>query len=248
MRKVLLSLSLVASLFASDKLLPQKQVEKILKSSPVYSQVKSKLNKGLKVKGVDKGDFYIITVYGKRGEGNLFISKDLKYTILGNILDNKKKTLLRADYPVEPFKGNKEIVKNGIVFSFGKGKKDLYVVTDPQCPFCQRFEKLAEKSHLSDKYKIHIIFLPLSFHKHSKDMIYYILSANTDQERAKRFRETLTGSDNWKTFKPSALQKAKIDKELKKSLKAVDELGARGTPSFYDQNMKEIKNRRELFK
>ena len=248
MRKVLLSLSLVASLFASDKLLPQKQVEKILKSSPVYSQVKSKLNKGLKVKGVDKGDFYIITVYGKRGEGNLFISKDLKYTILGNILDNKKKTLLRADYPVEPFKGNKEIVKNGIVFSFGKGKKDLYVVTDPQCPFCQRFEKLAEKSHLSDKYKIHIIFLPLSFHKHSKDMIYYILSANTDQDRAKRFRETLTGSDNWKTFKPSSLQKAKIDKELKKSLKAVDELGARGTPSFYDQNMKEIKNRRALFK
>jgi thiol:disulfide interchange protein DsbC len=248
MRKVLLSLSLVASLFASDKLLPQKQVEKILKSSPVYSQVKSKLNKGLKVKGVDKGDFYIITVYGKRGEGNLFISKDLKYTILGNILDNKKKTLLRADYPVEPFKGNKEIVKNGIVFSFGKGKKDLYVVTDPQCPFCQRFEKLAEKSHLSDKYKIHIIFLPLSFHKHSKDMIYYILSADSESQKAKRFKETLSGGDEWKKFKATSQQKQKIDAQIEKSKRAVEELGARGTPTFYDENFTQIKNRGKLFK
>jgi thiol:disulfide interchange protein DsbC len=248
MRKVLLSLSLVAGLLASDKLLPQKQVEKILKSSPVYSQVKSKLNKGLKVKGVDKGDFYIITVYGKQGEGNLFISKDLKYTILGNILDNKKKIPLRADYPVEPFKGNKEIVKNGIVFSFGKGKNDLYIVTDPQCPFCQRFEKLAEKSHLGDKYKIHIIFLPLSFHKHSKGMIYYILSANNDTEKAKRFRDTLKGGSEWKNFKPTEKQKKEIDKIINESTKAATELGARGTPSFYDKDMKLIKDRGSLFK
>ena len=247
MRKVLLSLSLVASLFASDKLLPQKQVEKILKSSPVYSQVKSKLNKGLKVKGVDKGDFYIITVYGKRGEGNLFISKDLKYTILGNILDNKKKTLLRADYPVEPFKGNKEIVKKGIVFSFGKGKKDLYVVTDPQCPFCQRFEKLAEKSHLSDKYKIHIIFFPLPFHKHAKDMIYYILSGKDDKERSQRFQQTLTGDKSWRSFKLTKSQKEKIDKEIEKSMKAVKELKTKGTPTFYDKNFNE-KDRRTIFK
>ena len=248
MRKVLLSLSLVAGLFAADKLLPQKQVEKILKSSPVYSQVKSKLNKGLKVKGVDKGDFYIITVYGKQGEGNLFISKDLKYTILGNILDNKKKTPLRADYPVEPFKGNKEIVKNGIVFSFGKGKNDLYIVTDPQCPFCQRFEKLAEKSHLGDRYKIHIIFLPLPFHKNAKAMNYYILSGDNDVEKAKRFRETLKGGQQWKAFKPTKEQKVVVDKIVAKSKKAVDELGARGTPTFYDENLTQIKNRGKLFK
>ena len=79
-------------------------------------------------------------------------------------------------------------------------------------------------------------------------MIYYILSADTDQERAKRFKETLTGSDEWKKAKISDKKRAEIDKELKKSLKAVDELGARGTPTFYDENMKEIKNRSELFK
>jgi len=248
MKKVLLSVGLVASLFGTDKLLPQKQVTDILKHSPIYEQVKSKLNKELKLKGVDKGDFYILTIYGKQGQGNLFITKDLKYTILGNIVDNKKKTPLRADYPVEPFKGNKEIVKNGIVFSFGKGKKELYIVTDPQCPFCQRFEKLAEKSHLADKYKIHIVFLPLSFHKHSKDMIYYILSAKNEIEKAKRFKETLKGGSEWKKFKPTEKQKKEFDKIIDKSLKAAAELGAKGTPSFFDNEMKAIKDRKSLFK
>jgi len=249
MKKVVLSLGLALSLFASDKLLAPQKAKNILEKTPLYSQLKSKLNKGiLKVKGVEKKDFYIITVYDKRGEGNFFVTKDLKYTILGNVLDNKTKKPLRAEYPAEKFSGNKNVVKEGILFSFGNGKEDLYIVTDPECPFCQRFEKLAKKAKMGEKYKIHVIFLPLSFHKHSKDMIYYILSADSDAEKAKRFHETLTGNTKWKNFKPTAAQKAKIDAELKKAKKAVEELGAKGTPSFYDENMKEIKNRGKLFK
>jgi thiol:disulfide interchange protein DsbC len=246
--KKIVAVSLAAlSLFASDKLIPQNKLKNILNHSIIAPQLNTRF-KDAEFQGVEKGDFYIIHLKAKQGEASFFVTKDLKYTILGQVLDNKAKRPLVADFPAKPFKGNKEVVKDGVVFSFGKGSKDLYVVTDPECPFCRKFEKIAKESHLADKYKIHIIFLPLPFHKHAKDMIYYILSADTDQERAKRFRETLTGSDNWKTFKPSALQKAKIDKELKKSLKAVDELGARGTPTFYDENMKEIKNRSELFK
>lgn len=249
MKKVALSISLIASLFASDKLLAPQKTKNILEKTPLYSQLKSKLNKGiLKVKGVEKKDFYIITVYNKKGEGNFFVTKDLKYTILGNVLNNQTKQPIRPNYPAEAFKGNKQIVKDGVLFSFGKGKEDLYIVTDPECPFCQRFEKLAKKAKMGEKYRIHIIFLPLPFHKHSKAMIDYILSANTDKEKAKRFHETLTGDTKWKNFKPTKAQKAKIDAALKKSKKAVDELGARGTPTFYNKDMNEIKDRGSLFK
>jgi thiol:disulfide interchange protein DsbC len=247
MKKVLLSLSLVVSVFASDELLPQSKIDTIIQKTPLFNQIKSRF-KNSKIKGVEKKDFYIITIYDKRGEGNFYVTKDLKYTILGQIIQNKTKKPLLADYPVEPFKGNKEIVKDGIVFSFGSGKKDLYVVTDPQCPFCQRFEKLAQKVHLSEKYKIHIIFLPLSFHKHSKDMIYYILSADSESQKAKRFKETLSGGDEWKKFKATSQQKQKIDAQIEKSKRAVEELGARGTPTFYDENFTQIKNRGKLFK
>jgi len=248
MKKVVLSLGLALSLFASDKLLAPTKAKNILEKTPLYSQLKSRVEKGiLKVKGVEKKDFYIITVYDKRGEGNFFVTKDLKYTILGNILNNKTKTPLRAEYPAKKFSGNKNIVKEGVLFSFGNGDKDLYVVTDPECPFCQKFEKMAKKAKLGEKYRIHVIFLPLSFHKHSKDMIYYILSADSDAEKAKRFHETLTGDTKWASFTPTKEKKAEIDAALKKSKKAVEELGAKGTPSFYDENMNEIKNRGKLF-
>jgi thiol:disulfide interchange protein DsbC len=248
MKKILGIGLLTLSLFASDKILNQNEALKILKATPIYNQVAPKLKKGLKVKGQDKGDFYLITVYDKRGEGNIFITKNLKYTILGNILNNQTKQIIRPTYPAEPFSGNKQTVKDGVVFTIGHGKKDLYVVTDPECPFCQKLEKLAEESHLGDKYTIHVIFLPLPFHKHSKAMIDYILSANDNTTKAKRFKETLDGGKEWQKFTPTKKQKAKIDAIIKKSVNAANELGAKGTPSFYDKNMNEIKDRGSIFK
>ena len=38
---------------------------------------------------------------------------------------------------VGKFPTNAQIVKEGVAFSFGNGP-DLYVVTDPECPFCRR--------------------------------------------------------------------------------------------------------------
>jgi len=248
MKKTLLSLSLVASLFAGDIVLSKDSALNILKKTPIYTQVAQRINQDeIKVKGLDKGDLYVITLYNKKGAQNVFVTKNLKYTMLGLVLNNITKEPVIVDYPAKPFKGNPQIVKDGVLFSFGHGKKDLYIVTDPECPFCQRFEKAAKKTNFGDKYRIHVIFLPLSFHKHSMAMIEYILSAPTQDERVKRFHETLQGSDAWKSFKPTKAQKKMVAKEIEKSKKAAEELGARGTPSFYDEHMKEIKSRRRLF-
>jgi len=248
MKKLALVGLLAISAFAGDKILSQNEVLNILKPTYIYNKnLKKALKSGLKLKGLEKKDFYVIT-FGNSPQNSIFISKNGKYIILGRVLNASTGHPLQISYPNTPFTGNKEVVKNGIVFTFGKGKKDLYIVTDPECPFCRRFEKIAEKNHLADKYKIHIIFLPLSFHKNSKDMIYYILSAKNDMEKAKRFKETLEGSEKWKSFKPTKEQKENIDKIIAKSVKAADELGAEGTPSFYDKDMKEIKDRESIFK
>jgi len=250
MKKLILASLVTLSAFASN-LLNQTEALDILKATPIYNQIAPKLKQGLKVKGQDKGDFYLITIYDEKGSGNIFITKNLKYTVLGNILNNKTKEMLHPTYPpkpAKPFTGNKQTVKDGIVFSFGYGREDLYVVTDPECPFCRKFEKLAEQNHLADKYKIHVIFLPLSFHKNSKSMIYYILSAKNEQEKVKRFKKTLVGGNEWKNFTPTKEQKENIDKIISKSEKSANELKAQGTPSFYDKNFKEIKNRGSILK
>ena len=244
MKRLVLAGITAISLMASDKLLPQNKVMQVLKSTPIYKGIAPRLSKGLKVKGVKKDGFYIITVYDKKGEGSFFVTSDLKYTILGNVIDNKTKQPIRPDYPTQKFHGNADIVKNGVLFTVGNGPKDIYIVTDPECPFCRQFEKYAKQYKLGEKYTMHIIFLPI--HKASKAMMYYILSAKTNAEKAKRFQETLSGSDAYKKFHPTKSQKVKIDKEIQKSQKAVEELGARGTPTLYDKNMNEI-DRNKVF-
>ncbi|AZV45769.1 thiol:disulfide interchange protein [Nautilia sp. PV-1] len=235
MKKIILSLGIIASLFASDKLLSQKKLNEVLKSSLIYPKLSKDIKKGIvKVRGVEKDGFYIINIKTPRGVGNIYITKDKKYTIIGNILNNKNGQPLTGNFPV-----NKKIVEKGVLFTFGNGKKEIYLVTDPQCPFCRMMEK-EKKGFLNKNYKVHVILFPLPFHKYAKAMSYYILAAKTDQEKAKRLQEILGGSNEWKNFHPTKAQKAKFDKMLENSKKAVEELGARGTPTVYDKNFNKI--------
>ena len=234
MKKLLLSVGVVASLFASDKVLSPAQAMNVLKSSALYQRLKPALNKDVKVKGVENKSFYIIEIDTKRGRGLLYITKDKKYTIIGRVIDNKSGQMVVPHYPID-----KDLVKKGISFTFGNGDKDIYVVTDPQCPFCRMMEKkVGEK--LKKNYKVHVILYPLSFHKNAKAMSYYILAGKTDAEKAKRFKETLTGGNQWKNYKPTKAEKEKFEKELGASKKAVENLGAQGTPTIYDKNFNQI--------
>ena len=235
MKKTLLSIGIVASLFAGDTLLTKKELNEVLKSSFIYPKLKKDIKKGIvKVRGVFKDGFYIINIKTPRGAGNIYITKDKKYTILGNVLNNKDGSPLRANFPV-----NKKIVQNGIAFTFGKGNKEIYLVTDPECPYCRMMEEKTKKN-LKKNYRVHVILFPLSFHKNAKAMSYYILAGKTDEEKDKRFREVLGGSNAWKNYKPSKEEKEKFDKILANSKKAVEELGARGTPTVYDKDFNQI--------
>ncbi|ACM93487.1 thiol:disulfide interchange protein [Nautilia profundicola AmH] len=235
MKKLLLGLGIAVSLFASDKLLSQKELNNVLKSSIIYPKLSQDIKKGIvKVRGVEKDGFYIINIKTPRGSGNIYITKDKKYTILGNVLNNKNGTPLTANFPV-----NKKIVQNGVIFTFGKGDKEIYLVTDPECPYCRMME-VKTKANLEKNYKVHVILFPLSFHKNAKAMSYYILAGKTDAEKAKRFREVLGGSNEWKNYHPTKEEKVKFDKILNNSKKAVEELGARGTPTVYDKDFNKI--------
>ncbi len=231
MKKILLSSVLVLSLFGFDKTLPQKETIEVLKSTPLYNQLKS--IKNAKYKAVKKDGFYIIVVDAPRGKALLYVTADKKYTILGKVIDKNGKVL------IPNFPKNSEIIKNGVMFTFGHGKKEIYLVTDPECPFCRMMEK-QKRDILNKNYKVHVILMPLPFHKNAKAMSYYVLAGKTDQERAKRMKEVLEGGNEWKNFHPTKEQIKKFNEELKNSKKAALELGAEGTPSVYDNNFSPI--------
>ncbi len=235
MKKFLLSLVIAGSLFASDKLLSNQELNSVLKATPLYPQLENMIKKNnAKIRATKKDGFYIIEVSTNRGKALLYVTADKKYTIIGQVINNKTKKPLIPNFPK-----NAEIIKKGVMFTFGEGKKDIYIVTDPECPFCRLMEK--QKGELLKKnYRVHVILMPLPFHKDAKAMSYYILAAKTDKEKAKRMQEVLSGSNAWKNYHPTKEEKAKFDKELANAKKAAIELGAQGTPSVYDKNFNPI--------
>ena len=234
MKKIILSGLLTLSLFASDKLLNKTGTNNILKATPIYNQIAPQIKSGkIKVKATKKGDFYIIELDTPRGEGLLYVTSDKKYTIIGRVLKQNGE-MLTPNFPKHA-----NIIQNGVMFTFGKGNKDIYIVTDPQCPFCRMMEK-QKRELLAKNYRVHVILMPLPFHRYAKAMSYYILAGKTDKERAKRMKETLLGGNEWKNFHPTKEQIKKFNKELAKAKKAANELGARGTPSVYDKNFNPI--------
>ena len=234
MKKIILSLSVAASLFAFDKILPQNETINILKSTPIYNQIAPLIKQGkIKTKATLKDNFYVIEIDTPKGNALIYVTKDKKYTILGKVID-KNGRLLAPNFPK-----NVETIKQGVVFTFGKGNKEIYIVTDPECPFCRMLER-EKKDVLAKNYKVHVILMPLPFHKNAKAMSYYILAAKTDKERAKRMQEVLQGSNAWKNYHPSKEEIKKFNEILQKSKKAAIELGAQGTPSVYDKNFNPI--------
>jgi len=235
MKKLVALVGLVSIMFGSDKLLSQKELDEVLKSSYIYPQLSQDIKKGnIKVRGAKKDGFYIINIKTKRGSGNIYITEDKKYTIIGNVIDNKTKIPLTAKFPV-----NKKIVKEGVSFTFGKGDKEIYLITDPECPFCKMLEK-QKREILENNYTVHVILYPLSFHKDAKAMSYYILAGKDDKEKSERLKEVLKGNNEWKNYKPTKEEKEKLDNILNKAKKAVEEVGAMGTPTIYDKDFNKI--------
>jgi len=95
---------------------------------------------------------------------------------------------------------DQKLLKETIAFTFGSGKKgEIYLFTDPQCPFCRGFEKHFGKK-LED-YKVHVIFFPLSFHPKATPLVEWIMEAKTPQERYKRTVEAMKNPDLTKAGK-----------------------------------------------
>lgn len=215
---------------------PQTQVTKQEYQTMVQNFDFISKNPGLKfVRGEKRDKFAQILMEAPNGQRfELIIVPGSKYVIVGRVFDkNGQSVSLPADM---------SIVKKGVAFKRGTGPKKVYLVTDPQCPFCQRLEQtMAKNPEALKEFTIEIIPMPLSFHRNARPMLYYILSGKTDAEKAKRMHEVMVeGKDTWKNAKISEEEKKKIDEMIARGEAAAKELGVRGTPSMYDENGKQI--------
>ena len=195
----------------------------------------------LKFSQIDYGEFYLIQLNIGNNPIYSFLDKSSQVLYIGNEAYDKNGELIT-------FPKDKKVIDNGVFFSYGTGDKELYLVTDPQCPYCSKFEKASE-GKLKD-YKINLIFLPLRFHKDAPAMIEWIMQGKDAKEQKERLTKVMV--EKSKEYKKLIPQKGKFNYSsnvalmVAKGMKAVTELDAKGTPSLYDSNFNKV-NWRELF-
>jgi len=169
----------------------------------------------------------------KRGKRQIlfYMTKDLKYTFFGRGLDDQNQALY--------IKKDMSIYKKYSNFTYGEGEKEYYLFTDPQCPYCKKFEKLLYSSDLKDKVKIYYFLYPLFFHKEAIPMSNYILSK---KDKVKALKEVMINDS--KEYKSFSNQKSE---ELIKNDEIAFDVMVRGTPSLFDSKGKQL-NYQKFFK
>ncbi|MFL1706537.1 thioredoxin fold domain-containing protein [Campylobacter sp. MOP7] len=186
-------------------------------------------------KGIDHGKFKQFWVIVRTPQGNQkfesFVFNDIPdILVAGAAYDVKgEKIALPLDA---------KTINDAVMVKMGTGEKQVYLVTDPECPYCQRLESNITPDVLK-KYTINVIPMPLSFHPKAKPMLYWVLDA-PKEEQAKRLSKVLTGDTEFEKFKPSAELKAKADAIIEKGFRAAEELNAQGTPSLFDDKFQPL--------
>lgn len=192
------------------------------------------------IKGaIEKPNSYILKLIAKSPRGSqlltVFLDKKTSEIYIGSGYDKEGRAIT--------FPKDADSIKKGVAFSYGSGSKEIYIITDPECPYCVRFEK-AVNGKLSD-YTVHVILFPLSFHKKAPAMIEWILQGKNDVEKKEKFEALmLKGLTEYRTLvkddKKAFVYSPAVQEYIQRSNKASMELDMKGTPAIYNANFEPL--------
>lgn len=154
----------------------------------------------------------------------IYVDKNSKFIITGQILDRQTKRNLTVDRLKEFRKVDPHRLPLGNAIPMGDGKRKLYVFTDPQCHFCSQ---LHEELKLVKDLQAFLFLFPLNPTSYGKAK-----SIWCSQDRLKALEENYQG----KELGPSSCDTSPIDRNM--------ELGKHlligSTPTLVLQNGKVI--------
>jgi len=229
--KIKHSLLILAALAATSISAMENQESKNDLNSTQLNEVKKSVkllqNNNLQIiQGRDLGAVYFLQIKasGPQGQSKLmeaFVDKTTNSIYVGGGYD---KNGIKISFPL-----NVEKINKGVSFTYGTGKRELYLVTDPRCPYCAKFFNEADLS----EFKVNVILLALPMHPKSKLINAYIAAGKDNAEKYSRYVKMM--SDKTKD-KESLYKDFKVNEELERvSSYASQELGVRGTPTFFEK-------------
>jgi len=219
-RNILLSVAMFSSVNASQSI-SQNEIKEI-QNLELFKRAQVEVKQGYDVDSV-----YLLNVTVQGKSDKIFLTKDKKYLITGDVISTKNGQPLEVPADLKPTIGKE-------AFTFGTGKDEYVLFTDPECPYCKKFEEHFPK--IEDKVKIRVFYYPLDFHKNAKDISLYVMSQKSYKDKVNAMINTTKDTPAFKNKKYSKGEKEKLEKHLNSQLEVAKKLGIRGTPSVYDKD------------
>ncbi len=229
MKKIFKIVFMIGILFSLNALasgeLNKKEISEIEKL-PIFT------GSGMRViKAFKDEKFYLLRVNIQENIQELVLTADKKHLIAGKIYDVTTGEEVAIPNDVSILDGKEAL-------TFGSGKDVYYLFTDPECPYCKKFESYFEE--IEKDVQIKIFFFPLSFHKNAVALTQYILDNKSNDDRVKAMLSVSVNSEDFKNKKFTEKQKASLNKTIEENMKLGEELGVRGTPALFDMHGKSL--------
>lgn len=183
------------------------------------------------IKAYDMGSLYILNTKIQEKPQELFLTKDKKILIAGNVMNSKTGEPITAPIDLSDLQGKQAL-------TFGTGTDEYYLFTDPECPYCKKFESYLPQ--IEKNVKINIFFFPLSFHENAKDLSLYFMSKESNNEKIKAMMSVDAKSKEFINRKIDKKTLTKLEEKLQIQLQIAQKLGIRGTPTLYSTSGKKV--------
>jgi len=192
----------------------------------VRRQVETRLPdaKVLEVRKLPYGGLYEVALRNAKGVRVIYTDADVKVFVIGSLIDsasgdNLTETRLRKltaiDWNTLPF-------DSAITTKRGSGRREIAIFSDPNCPYCQHFERDLAKV---DDITVHIFMYPVI----RPDSVRLTKAVWCSKDRAKAWNELML-----KRIEPTA--KPDCDTPVDKLVALGHKLGAASTPTWFLRN------------
>jgi len=211
-------LTLTALLFAGD--IDPKQFKKIPALSADHIKV---------TKAYDHGTIYElqIEITAPRGvqHTSAFLTKDKKVILFGDAMDAKTGDSIKRPLDMKAIRASADL-------TYGTGKNEYIVFTDPECPYCVKFEKLWPG--IGKDVKLYVFFMPLSNHRNATQMSFYVMKQKDEAAKAKAILDMAHGDQSFTRLTMTQEIHELFSKKIEENQALANQFGVRGTPAVYD--------------
>ncbi|APW65577.1 MULTISPECIES: thioredoxin fold domain-containing protein [Arcobacteraceae] len=223
-KKLLLAAAITTSLNAAGEL--SKNEIKQIENLELFKRAQISVTKAY-----DMGNLYALKINVQGNNDEVFLTKDKKSLITGEVIDTNSGAKISAPADLTGVRGKE-------AFVYGSGTDEYFLFTDPECPYCKKFESYL--SQVEKNVKIRVFYYPLEMHRNAKDMSIYIMSKKTKAEKIEAMLDLDVTSDAYKNRKYSDAELAKLEAQLAEQMQIATKLSVQGTPAVFDKDGKSV--------